>query len=128
MLTVEKCVSELQRRGYTFSMEHTYVVSVKQPKKYDPMAAEMIRFLALNRDEVRQYVRGLQRERLIGGTYRLTSLPPEEGLALAEAIKRGETLMIGDAVYHESTGLFDITFVPLEGSDRHEPKTSDQLG
>ena len=123
MLTVDKCVSELQRRGYTFSMKHIYAVSVKQPNKYDPKASAMMDFLAQNRDEVRQYVRGLQweRERLMTGTYCLTSLPPDEGLALAEAVKRGETLMIRDAVYHESTGLFDIAFVPLEG-------TSEQLG
>lgn len=58
------------------------------------------------------------------GVLRLTDLPPDEAFALGETVKRGESLLVSNVIYHRATGLFDITFVPLEGSDQHERETT----
>jgi len=52
--------------------------------------------------------------------YYLAGLPPEDALRIGEAIKRGSGLLVGKVVIHRLTGLFDITFVPLEGGDHYE--------
>ena len=46
--------------------------------------------------------------------YRLTGIPPDEAFALGEAINRGEVLLVGKVIYHRPTGLYDITFIPLD--------------
>lgn len=46
--------------------------------------------------------------------YTLRGIAPDEAFSLGEAIKRGETLLVGKVIYHQSTGLFDLKFVPLE--------------
>lgn len=62
----------------------------------------------------------LQRDQDIA--YTLTGIPPDEAFSLGEAIKRGEALLVGKVIYHLPTGLFDITFIPMEGSEKHERK------
>ena len=56
-LTVEGCVSSLVEMGYVFSRRDDGVVTVKQPAKRNPRAAEMMAYLALHKEEVRAVVR-----------------------------------------------------------------------
>jgi hypothetical protein len=123
-LTVEGCVSTLIEMGYVFNLREDGSVVVKQPVKRNPRATEMMSFLALHKDEVRRYVRSIQPEQMqfSGEALRLTGIPPDEAFALGEAIKRGEALLVGKVIYHLPTGLFDITFIPMEGSEKHERK------
>jgi hypothetical protein len=80
-----------------------YDVRLKAEQLRD-MGMEAVNILQRNQDAV----------------YSLVGIPPDEALVLGEAIKRGEALLVSNAIYHESTGLFDITFVPLEGSEYNE--------
>lgn len=56
-LTVDECVSALTGLGYEFSLRDDGSVSVKQPAKRNPRAAEMMAYLALHKEEVRAAVR-----------------------------------------------------------------------
>jgi hypothetical protein len=58
--------------------------------------------------------------------YSLVGIPPDEAFALGEAIKRGEALLVGNVIYHRPTGLFDITFMPLERGEQHEREAQGQ--
>jgi len=109
-------VSELERKGYRFTLLSNGAVSVKQPDAYDPQAAEMMRYLALHKEETREHVREIQplQKRTAGEVCALTGLTPDEAIDIGERIKRGEAYLIGKAVYHQSTGLFDVTFVPFK--------------
>ena len=122
MFAVEKCVSELERNGYKFSLMEDGVVSVRQPATYNPFIAEMMNFLALHKEELRRLVRSQQPKQmtLSNEVYHLSGIPPDEAFPLAEAVKRGEALLVGKVIFHRSTGLFDITFIPLEA--RYECK------
>ena len=73
------------------------------------------------RDMGMEAVDALQREPS-AEVLHMTGIPPDEALALGEAIKQGRALLVGNVIYHRPTGLFDITFIPLEGSGRNERK------
>ena len=122
MLTVEKCVDDLKMMGYLFSMRSDGAVSVKQPHARDPLAVEMMNFLALHREELRQHIRDMQPEQmqLTAEVLRMTGIPPDEAFSLGEAIKQGRALLVGNVIYHRPTGLFDITFIPMEGGEQNE--------
>ena len=51
----------------------------------------------------------------VGDAYYLEGLPPEDALKIGRAIRDGNAIRLGRVVIHRLTGLFDITFVPLEG-------------
>lgn len=73
------------------------------------------------RDMGMEAVDALQRNQP-GEVLRMTGVPPDEALALGEAIKQGRALLVGNVIYHRPTGLFDITFIPTEGSEPNERK------
>jgi len=51
----------------------------------------------------------------VGDAYYLEGVPPEDALKIGRAIRDGNAIRLGRGVIHRLTGLFDITFVPLEG-------------
>lgn len=55
--TVDGCIGALTGMGYEFSLRNDGSVSVKQPAKRNPRAAEMMNYLALHKEEVRVAVR-----------------------------------------------------------------------
>jgi hypothetical protein len=115
MFTVENCVSDLERRGYKFTLLDDGAVSVRQPAASDPRAAEMMNYLALHKDETRRHVRSLlpAQRKVMDEAITLTGLTPDEAFPIGEAIKRGEAFLVGRVLYHQKTGLFDLTFIPL---------------
>ena len=115
MFTVENCVGELARRGYQFALLEDGAVSVRQPATRDPLAAEMMNFLTLHKEDVRRYIRAIQptQTQIQGEAYTLAGLSPDDAFEIGEAIKRGEAFLVGKVTYHQSTGLFDLAFVPL---------------
>jgi len=56
-LTVDECIGALNGLGYEFSLRDDGSVSVKQPAKRNPRAAEMMNYLALHKEDVRVAVR-----------------------------------------------------------------------
>ena len=111
---VETLIKELRAAGMVLWVEEGRIRGKMRSGGKIPydvrLKAEQLREMGM------EAVDALRRDR----AYRLTDLPPDEALALGEAIRRGEALLVGKVTYHEPTGLFDITFVPLEGSEQHE--------
>ena len=114
--TIDGCASTLMGMGYAFSLRDDGAVLVNQPARRDPRAADMVWYLTQHKDELRQYVRRIQPEQMqmAGEAFHLSGIPPDEALALGEAIQRGEVLLVGKVIYHRPTGLYDITFIPLD--------------
>jgi hypothetical protein len=123
-------VSDLERRGYKFTLLDDGAVSVRQPAERDPLASEMMNFLALHKDETRRHVRSLLpvQTRIAGEALTLTGLTPDEAFPIGEAIKRGEAFLVGKVLYHQKTGLFDLTFVPMLGGDENERENKGKPG
>lgn len=54
---MDGCIGALNGLGYEFSLRDDGSVSVKQPAKRNPRAAEMMNYLALHKEEVRAAIR-----------------------------------------------------------------------
>ena len=152
-LTVDGCISSLIGMGYEFRLKDDGSASVRQPAKRNPLAAEMMNYLALHKEEVRAAVRArqavqmqlpvdpvadgaLENQRVIketldkpgaadqiraadgtGEVHELVGMNSEEASSLIEFIREGKGELIGQFVYHKSTGRFDATIRFLEGWD-----------
>lgn len=159
-LTVDGCISALVDLDYVFSLREDGAVTVKQPAKRNPRAAEMMAYLALHKEEVRAAVHARQAfqteipveppdavgdmdalpsaaqddQRVInetldkpcgvdqilaangtGEVHDLVGMNATEASSLIEFIREGRGELIGQFVYHKSTGLFDARVRFLEG-------------
>ena len=59
-LTVDVCIGALIGMGYEFNLKADGTAGVRQPAKRNPLAAEMMSYLALHKEEVRVVVRARQ--------------------------------------------------------------------
>ena len=137
-LTVDGCVSSLIGFGYEFNLREDGAVSVKQPAKRNPLAAEMMAYLALHKEEVRVAVHARQAfqteipvappdavgdmnalpvvlpEPDAGGWVKLEGVPPDVAFAAGALIKQGKAELIGQVIYRRISNVFDLTYKVLE--------------
>lgn len=137
-LTVDGCVSSLVEMGYVFSRRDDGSVAVKQPAKRNPLAAEMMAYLALHKEEVRAVVQAreavqtqlpvdLGRDMSVlpiklpepdaGGWVVLEGVPPMVAFAAGDLIKQGKAELIGKVIYRRRSNVFDLTYKLLEAKE-----------
>ena len=106
----ETLIKELRTSGMVLWVESDRVKGCMYDKSGIPLA------LRLKAVELRDIgVAAVEALGRVGDAYYLEGLPPEDALKIGRAIKDGNAIRLGRVVIHRSTGLFDITFVPLEG-------------
>lgn len=122
-LTVEGCVANLVGMGYVFTWREDGSVSVKQPAKRNPRAAEMMAYLALHKEAVRAAVRDREEVQTqisispapdAGGWIVLEGVAPEVAFTAGALIKAGKAELIGKVIYRRRSNVFDLTYKLLE--------------
>ena len=134
-LTVDGCISALVDLDYVFSLREDGAVTVKQPAKRNPRAAEMMAYLALHKEEVRAVVQARETvqtqlpvdpggdmdvipiklpEPDAGGWVVLEGVPPMVAFAAGDLINQGKAELIGKVIYRRISNVFDLTYKVLE--------------
>ncbi len=102
-------------------------MTVTQPAKRDPRAAEMMAYLRLHKDEVRAAVRAREGEQVrlpvepdaggvvlpepdADGVVRLVRVSPEVAFAAGDLINDGKAELIGNVIYRRLSNVFDVTY------------------
>ncbi len=114
---IETLIKELRAAGMVLWVEEGRIRGKMRDGGKIPydvrVKAEQLREMGM------EAVDALRREQP-GEVLRMTGIPPDEAFVLGEAIKQGRALLVGNVIYHRPTGLFDITFIPTEGSEQRE--------